>query len=64
VDSNNNAHITWQDDRDGKNPEIYYKHSIGTTQPTLMPSPPTPGFEFVFAIIGVLAGIYLIRRRE
>ena len=29
------------------------------------PTPiPTPGFEFLFAIIGVLAAIYLIKRRE
>jgi len=27
VDTNNNVHITWDDDRDG-NSEIYYKHSI------------------------------------
>ena len=40
---------------------------------TLMPSPssvytplpiPTPGFEFLFAIIGVVVAIYLIRRRR
>jgi PGF-CTERM protein len=28
------------------------------------PSPTqTPGFEFLFAIIGVLAGVYLVRQR-
>ena len=33
--------------------------------PTLSPTPTsTPGFEFVCVIIGVLAAIYLIKRRE
>lgn len=41
-----------------------------TLTPTPSPSPtvapsltPIPGFEFVFAIIGVLAAIYLIKRK-
>jgi hypothetical protein len=29
VDTTNNAHITWDDSRDGNN-EIYYKHSIAS----------------------------------
>lgn len=38
-----------------------------TPSPTYTPSPsPTsiPGFEFLFAIIGVLAAIYLIRQKR
>ena len=40
---------------------------LPTLTPTLTPSPtptptPIPGFEFLFAIIGVLAAIYLIKR--
>ena len=36
-----------------------------TSTPTSTPSPtPTPCFEFLFAIIGVLAAIYLIKRRR
>jgi serine protease len=37
VDSNNNAHIAWQDKRDG-NYEIYYKHTLGA-QPDIWVSP-------------------------
>jgi len=61
------------------NPDVWQRSPLEyialTPIPTLMPSPsplytpsppPTsiPGFEFLFAIIGVLAAIYLIRRRR
>ena len=63
VDTNNNVHITWENQKVG-NHKIYYKHSIVT--PTDFPTPEEkgiPGFKAIFAFAGLLAVAYLLKRK-
>ena len=61
------ARVTFEDATGNKretSTEIYIMTEVPTPTPTPMPTPTPPGFEAVFAIAGLLAVAYLLKRRK